>query len=61
MSLVTLLIILLIAVLVVLVVFYLIDAAGIPSPADWIAKAIVAIVAILIVLQRSGYAGHLLG
>ena len=61
MSIVSLLIVLLIAVLVVLVIFYIIDAAGIPSPANWIAKAIIAIVAVLIILQRSGYAWSLLG
>lgn len=61
MSIVSLLIVLLIAVLVVLVIFYIIDAAGIPSPANWIAKAIIAIVAVLVILQRSGYAGSLLG
>jgi len=61
MTLVSLLIVLLIAVLVVLVIFYIIDLAGIPAPANWIAKAIIAIVAILVVLQHSGYAGHILG
>lgn len=61
MSIVSLLIVLLIAVLVVLVIFYIIDAAGIPSPANWIAKAIIAILAVIVVLQRAGYAGSLLG
>lgn len=61
MSIVSLLIVLLVAVLVIYVIFYIIDAAGIPSPANWIAKAIIAIVAVLIILQRSGYAGSLLG
>lgn len=54
MSLVTILVTLLVVALVVIVIFYIIDQTGIPSPANWIAKVIVAIVAVLIVLNRSG-------
>ena len=61
MSLVTILVTLLVVALVVIVIFYIIDQTGIPSTANWIAKAIIAIVAVLLILQRSGYAGSLLG
>lgn len=45
---------LLIAALVCLVLFYIIDATGLPSPANWIAKVIIAVICVLFVLQRSG-------
>lgn len=52
---ISILLALLIGVLVVLVLFYIIDAAGLPSPANWIAKVIIALIAILFILQRSGF------
>lgn len=61
MSIVTLLIVILVAILIVWLLFWLIDATGVPHPINVVAKVIVAIVAVLIVLQRSGYAGSLLG
>lgn len=61
MSLVTLLVVILVAILIVWLLFWLIDSTGIPSPMNVVAKVIVAIVAVLIVLERSGYAGRLLG
>lgn len=52
---ISILLALLIGVLVVLVLFYIIDATGLPSPANWIAKVIIALIAILFILQRSGF------
>ena len=54
MSLIPLLVLILIAALICWLLFYLIDATGIPHPINVIAKVIVAIVAVLFVLHRSG-------
>lgn len=54
MSLVTLLIVILVALLILWICFYIIDSTGIPSPMNVVAKVIVAIVAVLIILNRSG-------
>lgn len=54
MSLFPLLVLILIAALCVWLLFWLIDSTGIPHPINVIAKVIVAIVAVFIVLNRSG-------
>lgn len=53
----TLLIAILIAAVVVVFVFWLADYAGIPEPANKIIKIVVAILALLFVLNRSGLEG----
>lgn len=54
MSLIPLLVLILVAALICWLLFYLIDSTGIPHSINVIAKVIVAIVAVLIVLNRSG-------
>ena len=54
MSLIPLLVLILVAALCVWLIFYLIDSTGIPHPMSIVAKVIVAIVAVLFVLHRSG-------
>ncbi len=61
MTLVSLLILILIAVLVVVILFWIIDATGVPAPANWIAKLIIALIIVLFILQRSGFSLGSLG
>lgn len=61
-SLVSLLILILIGGLVVWLLFYLIDMLPMPSPFNQIAKAIVILIAILVLLERTGLlSGRALG
>jgi hypothetical protein len=53
-ALVSLLILILIGGLVVWLFFYLIDMLPLPSPFNMVAKAIVILIAILVLLRRSG-------
>jgi hypothetical protein len=50
---------LLINVLVILLVayaaFWLVDRIGLPSPMNWVAKAIVALIALVVLLNRAGW------
>lgn len=55
-KLMTILIALLICVLVVVFAFWLIDNIALPHPANMIAKAIVAIIALFYILQHLGFA-----
>ena len=48
------LIFLLILVLVVWVAFWLVDSIGLPYPGNWIAKAVVALVALVVLYQKFG-------
>jgi hypothetical protein len=50
-----LLIVILIIALVAYVAFWLVDKIGLPHPINWIAKAIVALVALLMLLSRAGW------
>jgi hypothetical protein len=49
----------LIAVLVILSVafaaFWLVDKIGLPAPMNWVARAIVALIALLVLLSRAGW------
>lgn len=49
-----LLIFALIAVLVVALLIWLIDMVGLPHPLNMICKAVVAIIAIVLIIQRAG-------
>ena len=37
------------------VAFWLVDKIGLPSPMNWIAKAIVALIGLLVLLRYSGF------
>lgn len=55
MDLVSILILLLIVGIVVWFGFWIVDKTGAPNPINWIAKAIIGIIALLIILQRIGF------
>jgi hypothetical protein len=50
-----LLIVVLVILLVAFAAFWLVDRVGLPSPMNWIARAIVALVALLVLLSRAGW------
>lgn len=51
---ITILIGLLVLVAICWVAFWLIDSMGLPSPINWIAKAIVALIGLLVLLRYTG-------
>lgn len=55
MDLVSLLILLLVLGIVVWFGFWIVDKTGVPNPINWIAKAIVGVIALIILLQRIGF------
>lgn len=52
---ITLLVTVLIALLIIYVCMYLIGMIGLPEPINMVAKAIIVIVGILFILQKSGF------
>jgi hypothetical protein len=50
-----LLILVLVILLVAFAAFWLVDKIGLPAPMNWIARAIVALVALLVLLSRAGW------
>jgi len=50
-----LLILVLVILLVAFAAFWLVDKIGLPSPMNWIARAIVALIALLVLLTRAGW------
>lgn len=50
-----LLIVVLVILLVAFAAFWLVDKIGLPSPMNWIARAIVALIALLVLLSRAGW------
>lgn len=50
-----LLIVVLVILLVAFAAFWLVDRIGLPSPMNWIARAIVALIALLVLLTRAGW------
>ncbi|MDO9364660.1 MAG: hypothetical protein Q7T60_17160 [Sphingopyxis sp.] len=56
-SLVSLLVLILVGGLVVWLLFYLIDMLPMPAPFNQIAKAVVILIAILVLLERTGLLG----
>ncbi len=55
MDLVSLLVLLLIVGIIVWFGFWIVDKTGVPNPINWIAKAIIGVIALIILLQRSGF------
>ena len=55
MDLVSLLILLLVLGIVVWFGFWVVDKTGVPNPINWIAKAVVGVIALIILLQRIGF------
>lgn len=49
------LILVLVILLVAFAAFWLVDKIGLPSPMNWIARAIVALIALLVLLSRAGW------
>lgn len=49
------LIVVLVVLLVAFAAFWLVDKIGLPSPMNWIARAIVALIALLVLLTKAGW------